>query len=62
MKDYDSVFARQYIDSRDKLVIDELKEIDFRLYVNKYLRENRWIIERAKKDTKFFEESNGSIL
>ena len=62
MKDYDSIFARQYIDSSDKLIINEFKEIDFRLYVNKYLRENSWLIERVKKDTKLMEEYNGSSV
>lgn len=41
MRDFDTVFARQYLDSEDKLIIDELKEIDFRLYVNKYIRNNK---------------------
>ena len=62
MRDYDSIFARQYIDSNDKLVVDEFKEIDFRLYVNKYLRENQWLIERIKKDTKLMEEKNDSSI
>lgn len=62
MKDYDSIFARQYIDSSDKLIINEFKEIDFRLYVNKYLRENHWLIERVKRDTKLMEESNGGSI
>lgn len=38
MKEYDTVFARQYLDSKDKLILNEFKELDFRLYVNKYLR------------------------
>lgn len=62
MRDYDTIFARQYIDSSDKLVVDEFKEIDFRLYVNKYLRENKWLIERIKKDTKLMEEKNDSSI
>lgn len=41
MRDFDTVFAGQYLDSEDKLIIDELKEIDFRLYVNKYIRNNK---------------------
>lgn len=62
MKDYDTVFARQYIDSRDKLIINKFKEIDFRLYVNKYLRENQWLIERIKRDTKLMEGKNDSSI
>lgn len=56
MKDYDSIFARQYLDSKDKLIVNKFKEIDFRLYVNKYLRENKWLIDRIKADTKLMEE------
>lgn len=56
MRDYDTIFARQYIDSDDRLVINKYKEIDFRLYVNKYLRENDWIIQKIKCDTKLMEE------
>lgn len=41
MKEFDTVFARQYIDSKDKLILNELKEIDFRIYVNKYIRNNK---------------------
>ena len=62
MRDYDSIMARQYIDSRDKLIINKYKEIDFRLYVNKYLRENKWLIDRIKRDTKLMEENNGGVL
>lgn len=41
MKEYDTVFARQYLDSKDKLILNEFKELDFRLYVNKYLRNSQ---------------------
>lgn len=41
LREYDTVFARQYLDSTDKLILNELKEMDFRLYVNKYLRNSR---------------------
>ncbi|ENY99983.1 nucleotidyltransferase domain-containing protein [Clostridium thermobutyricum] len=41
MKEFDTVFARQYIDSKDKLILNELKEMDFRIYVNKYIRNNK---------------------
>lgn len=63
MRDYDSIFARQYLDSDDKLIINELKEIDFRLYVNKYLRENEWLIKKIKEDTKIMEDyKSGTLL
>ena len=57
MRDYDTRLANQYIDSEDKLILDEFKEIDFRLYVNKYLRENEWRIKRAREYNKFLEEN-----
>lgn len=60
MTDYDTRLASQYLDSEDKLIIDELKEIDFRLYVNKYLRENEWIIRKTREDNKVLEDINGS--
>ncbi|MGL5414528.1 MAG: nucleotidyltransferase domain-containing protein [Clostridium sp.] len=40
MKEYDTVFARQYLESEDKLILDKFKELDFRMYVNKYRRNN----------------------
>lgn len=62
MRDFDSIFARQYIDSKNKLIVNEFKEIDFRLYINKYLKENQWLIERIKRDTKLMEEKNDSSI
>ncbi|MBW6409350.1 nucleotidyltransferase domain-containing protein [Clostridium weizhouense] len=62
MRDYDSIFARQYIDSDDKLIVNDFKEIDFRLYINKYLRENDWLIKKIKKDNKLMEEAHGSSI
>ncbi|MCR1950666.1 MULTISPECIES: nucleotidyltransferase domain-containing protein [Clostridium] len=62
ISDYDSRLARQYLDSKDKLIIDEIKEIDFRLYVNKYLRENEWIIRKTREDNKILEDINGSSI
>lgn len=62
MMDYDNIFARQYIDSKDKIILDELKEIDFRLYVNKFLRENSWLRDRIKRDTKHMEENHDRSL
>ncbi|WP_315081367.1 nucleotidyltransferase domain-containing protein [uncultured Clostridium sp.] len=56
MRDYDGIFARQYLESDDKLIINDFKEIDFRLYVNKYLRENQWLIEKVQQDMKLMED------
>ncbi|GAA0753002.1 nucleotidyltransferase domain-containing protein [Clostridium sartagoforme] len=62
MSDYDNRLAKQYLDSKNKLIIDEFKEIDFRLYVNKYLRENEWLIRKTREDSKLLEDINGSRL
>lgn len=62
MRDFDSIFARQYIDSEDKLIIDEFKEIDFRLYVNKFIRENDNLIKKIDRDNKLVEEYNGGSI
>lgn len=52
INEFDSPFAKCYIDSKDKLILDTNKEIDFRLYVNKYLRNNEWLDSLLKEDTK----------
>ena len=52
ISEFDSSLARCYIDSNDKMIIDYNKEIDFRLYVNKYLRNNEWLDSLIKEDTK----------
>lgn len=63
MKDYDTIFANQYIDSTDKLILDHYKEIDFRIYINKYNRENEWLDNKINKDLKLMEENrDGSLL
>ena len=51
LNEFDSNFAKCYIDSKDKLILDINKEIDFRMYVNKYLRNNEWLDLLIKKDT-----------
>ena len=40
----------KYIESKNKLIIDPIKEIDFRLYVNKYKRNNQWLEDLIKQD------------
>lgn len=52
ISEFDSSLAQCYIDSDDKIIIDHNKEIDFRLYVNKYLRNNEWLNSLIKADTK----------
>lgn len=62
MRDYDTVFARQYLDSKNKIILNEFKEIDFRLYVNKFLRENDWLIKRIERDNKLMEGNRGVTI
>lgn len=40
LNEFDSDLAKCYIESKNKIILDFNKEIDFRLYVNKYLRNN----------------------
>ena len=62
MKEFDSIFARQYLECEDKLIVDEFKEIDFRLYINKYRRNNQWLEDLIKRDIKERSDINDSIL
>ncbi|MDU4939158.1 MAG: nucleotidyltransferase domain-containing protein [Clostridium sp.] len=48
--EFSDEFAIEYIKSKNKKVFDELKEIDFRLYVNKYIRNNEWLSDLIKED------------
>ena len=52
ISEFDSPFAKCYIDSTDKLILDISRKIDFRLYINKYLRSNEWLDTLLKEDTK----------
>ncbi|MDO5779489.1 MAG: nucleotidyltransferase domain-containing protein [Clostridium sp.] len=62
MKDFEHPLALEYIKSNDKLVFDKEKEIDFRLYVNKYRRNNQWLEDLIKRDIKERSNINDSIL
>lgn len=62
MKDFENPLALEYIKSNDKLVFDKEKEIDFRLYVNKYRRNNQWLEDLIKRDIKERSNINDSIL
>lgn len=50
MNEFHEELARAYIMSDDKLILDANKEIDFRLYVNKYIRNNKWIAKGRDLD------------
>lgn len=41
---------------------DEFSEIDFRLYINKFMRENENLINSIDRDNKLLEEYNSSIF
>ena len=62
MKDFEHPLALEYIKSNDKLVFDKEREIDFRLYVNKYRRNNQWLEDLIKRDIKERSDINDSIL
>lgn len=51
LNEFDSELAKCYIESKNKMILDFDKEIDFRLYVNKYLRNNEWLNNLIKHDT-----------
>lgn len=51
MNDFAHPLALEYIKSNDKLIFDANKEIDFRIYVNKYRRNNQWLEDLIKRDT-----------
>ena len=51
LNEFDSDLAKCYIESKNKIILDFNKEIDFRLYVNKYLRNNEWLSNLIKYDT-----------
>lgn len=52
INDFEHPLALEYIRSLDKLIIDLEKEIDFRLYVNKYRRNNEWLESLIQRDIK----------
>ena len=46
MNNFGNSLVVQKIKSNDKLIFDFNKEIDFRIYINKYIRNNQWIEDR----------------
>ena len=62
IKDFEHPLALEYIKSNDKLVFDKEREVDFRLYVNKYRRNNQWLEDLIKRDIKERSSINDSIL
>lgn len=51
LNEFDSELGKCYIENKNKLILDFNKEIDFRLYVNKNLRNNEWLNRLIKADT-----------
>lgn len=62
INDFEDQLALEYIKSNDKLVLNNEKEIDFRLYINKYRRNNQWLEDLIKRDIKERSDINDSIL
>ena len=62
INDFEHPLALEYIKSNDKLVLNNEKEIDFRLYINKYRRNNQWLEDLIKRDLKERSDINDSIL
>lgn len=63
MNEFESPLAMNYLESKDKLIIDSMKEIDFRLYTNKYKRNNEWLEDLIKKDNEILRrEKNDALL
>ncbi|MBQ5695596.1 MAG: nucleotidyltransferase domain-containing protein [Clostridium sp.] len=62
INDFEHPLALEYIKSNDKLVLNNEKEIDFRLYINKYRRNNQWLEDLIKRDIKERSDINDSIL
>lgn len=62
MNDFDHPLALEYIKSQDRLILNGNKELDFRLYVNKYRRNNQWLEDLIKRDIKERAEMNDTIL
>lgn len=58
MSDFSEELANEYIKSKNKLILDEDKEIDFRLYINKYKRNNEWLEELIKADSALIRNIN----
>ena len=62
INDFEHQLALEYIKSNDKLVLNNEKEIDFRLYINKYRRNNQWLEDLIKRDIRERSDINDSIL
>mgnify|MGYP001604921397 CR=1 FL=1 len=63
MNEFESPLAMEYINSEDKLIIDPIKEMDFRLYVNKFKRNNEWLENLIDKDNEILRsEKNDALL
>lgn len=63
MNEFESPLAMEYINSKNKLIIDPIKEIDFRLYINKFKRNNKWLEDLIDKDNEILRsEKNDTLL
>ena len=63
MNEFDNTIADSYLLRNNKIILDFEREIDFRMYVNKYHRNNEWLENIIKEDMKFIKENkNVTIL
>ena len=63
MNEFDNTIADSYLLSNNKIIIDFEREIDFRMYVNKYHRNNEWLENIIKEDMKLMKgNKNVTIL
>ena len=63
MNEFDNTIADSYLLSNNKIIIDFEREIDFRMYVNKYHRDNEWLENIIKEDMKLMKgNKNVTIL
>ncbi len=63
MNEFDNTIADSYLLSNNKIILDFEREIDFRMYVNKYHRNNEWLENIIKEDMKLMKgNKNVTIL
>ncbi|CAI3222117.1 Conserved hypothetical protein, nucleotidyl transferase domain [Clostridium neonatale] len=63
MNEFDNTIADSYLLSNNKIILDFEREIDFRMYVNKYHRNNEWLENIIKEDMKLMKANkNVTIL
>ncbi|MHC1682948.1 MAG: nucleotidyltransferase domain-containing protein [Clostridiaceae bacterium] len=63
ISEFESPLATKYIQSKNKLIINGDREIDFRLYINKFKRNNKWLEDLIESDNEHLRsEKSDTIL